>query len=262
MTPSPTTSAVQVEDLSAVTFRGRPGLELRRHEHERALVLVMLDGGFDEETRRHPVLVRPGVARFSPPGDRHDLRFGDAGGVCLMVHLPERMTRQAPIQERRYSRNPWLGELSREILELLAEPPAPAELPMLELPVLELLAQGRRPPRGADTAPPSWLLGLRDRLHDDPVAFPSLDDIAQLTRHHPTHVARSFRLHFGHSVAQYARRLRLQAAHRAICDTDAPLADIAQRTGFCDQSHMTRWFRRELGVAPGSLRGPGSRVRR
>jgi AraC family transcriptional regulator len=36
--------------------------------------------------------------------------------------------------------------------------------------------------------------------------------------------------------------------------TDLPLADVAVRCGFADQSHFTKLFRRSIGVSPGSFR--------
>jgi AraC-like DNA-binding protein len=36
--------------------------------------------------------------------------------------------------------------------------------------------------------------------------------------------------------------------------TTESLTDIAMACGFADQPHMTRWFRRVVGVAPGLWR--------
>jgi AraC family transcriptional regulator len=38
-------------------------------------------------------------------------------------------------------------------------------------------------------------------------------------------------------------------------DENCSLTDIALATGFADQSHFTRAFRRVLGVTPGNWRG-------
>jgi len=35
---------------------------------------------------------------------------------------------------------------------------------------------------------------------------------------------------------------------------DAPLAEVALRAGFADQSHFTREFRRHVGVTPAAFR--------
>jgi AraC-like DNA-binding protein len=71
---------------------------------------------------------------------------------------------------------------------------------------------------------------------------------------HPTHVARAFRREYGVTVAEYARRLRLDWAQAQLALEDAPLARIAIEAGFADQSHFTRAFRRHTGMTPGRYR--------
>jgi transcriptional regulator GlxA family with amidase domain len=39
-----------------------------------------------------------------------------------------------------------------------------------------------------------------------------------------------------------------------LLDTERPVAEIALETGFSDQSHLTRVFRRALGETPAALR--------
>ena len=43
---------------------------------------------------------------------------------------------------------------------------------------------------------------------------------------------------------------RLQRA-RAMIGAGEPLADIAAATGFCDQSHLNRHFKKAFGMSPG-----------
>jgi AraC-like DNA-binding protein len=68
------------------------------------------------------------------------------------------------------------------------------------------------------------------------------------------HLARAFRKHFGCTVGEYVRQLRLDVASRLLLDVDRPLAQIAETTGFADQSHFTRVFRRQFGLTPGEYR--------
>jgi AraC-like DNA-binding protein len=53
-------------------------------------------------------------------------------------------------------------------------------------------------------------------------------------------------------VGEYLRRLRLRDVCEAILrDADA-LGRIALDAGFADQSHMSRVFRRHMGMPPGA----------
>jgi AraC family transcriptional regulator len=46
----------------------------------------------------------------------------------------------------------------------------------------------------------------------------------------------------------------VDAARRLLSETERPIADIALETGFTDQSHLTRVFRRCLGETPAGFR--------
>ncbi len=71
---------------------------------------------------------------------------------------------------------------------------------------------------------------------------------------HPVYLARAFRRFFRHSVGEYVRILRMREACRRLADSDEPLADVSLATGFFDQSHLTRHFKRQLGTTPARFR--------
>jgi AraC-like DNA-binding protein len=51
----------------------------------------------------------------------------------------------------------------------------------------------------------------------------------------------------------YQRQARVRLAVKLI-RAGLPLGEVAFATGFSDQAHLTRWFRKMLGVTPGSYR--------
>jgi len=63
---------------------------------------------------------------------------------------------------------------------------------------------------------------------------------------------RAFMAHFGFAASDYQRQLRLRAARRLIAGGH-PVAEAAVRSGFTDQAHLTRWFRRCYGITPGTF---------
>ena len=70
----------------------------------------------------------------------------------------------------------------------------------------------------------------------------------------PTHLARSFRSTFGIAPHAYVTTRRLEVARDRIL-AGQPLADVAIEVGFFDQAHLTRRFKRFLGVTPGRFPG-------
>ena len=69
----------------------------------------------------------------------------------------------------------------------------------------------------------------------------------------PAHFARAFKETIGRAPHQYLLGMRLERARRLLELCGADLSDIAQRTGFADQAHFTRLFKRAYRVTPGAL---------
>jgi AraC family transcriptional regulator len=81
----------------------------------------------------------------------------------------------------------------------------------------------------------------------------SLDELAGEAGLSPAHFARAFKESVGRAPHQHLLSLRLDRARRLLDAPDAGLSDIALRTGFADQAHFTRFFKRRFGVTPGAL---------
>jgi len=74
--------------------------------------------------------------------------------------------------------------------------------------------------------------------------------LAKMTHRSQFHFSRAFTRSVGVSPYRYVVHLRLQRAVEMVRDGSLSLAEIAAKTGFADQSHLTRWVRRVHGVSP------------
>jgi AraC-like DNA-binding protein len=79
-----------------------------------------------------------------------------------------------------------------------------------------------------------------------------LDQVAAMAALSPSRFAHLFRQRTGIALRPYLRWLRLQRAARALADGMAP-TEAALAAGFADAAHMSRTFRRHLGVTPGAI---------
>jgi AraC-like DNA-binding protein len=95
---------------------------------------------------------------------------------------------------------------------------------------------------------------LRELLDERVTSGLSLDDAARLVHAHPAHLVRAFSGAYGIAPHQYLMARRVERARRLLLDGDAPSA-VAAATGFYDQAHLTRNFRRLVGVTPGRYAG-------
>ena len=101
---------------------------------------------------------------------------------------------------------------------------------------------------------PQWLERVRNIL-DQRFAEPfKVSEIAAEVGVHPVHLAREFRKHYGSSVGEYLRKVRIEYACRELMGSNAAVTNIAFAAGFADQSHFSRTFKRLCGTTPGRYR--------
>ena len=87
-------------------------------------------------------------------------------------------------------------------------------------------------------------------LHEQPDRRHSLIDLSHHVGRHPVQISRKFHQHFGCTISEYMRRVRIARAQLLLSCPDLAVSDIALATGFCDQSHLTNTFRRVTGMSP------------
>jgi AraC-like DNA-binding protein len=88
----------------------------------------------------------------------------------------------------------------------------------------------------------------------DAISLGELATVAQMSR---SHFALMFREFTGHTPHQYLLLVRLHHARKLIGQGNSSavsLAEIAAASGFCDQAHLSRHFRRVFGTTPAAFR--------
>ena len=81
-----------------------------------------------------------------------------------------------------------------------------------------------------------------------------ITDMIKLAHMSRSSFFRSFKDITGDSFSHYLNRLRAVKAHELLSQTNLPLYEIAENTGFSSTAHMTRIFREIHGVSPSEYR--------
>jgi len=104
---------------------------------------------------------------------------------------------------------------------------------------------------------PSWARELKEIIQDqiDTNLSLKLKEISGSLNVHPTYLSREFSKYFDDmSFGDYIRKLRIEKAIHLLSDPKLPLAEIAYLTGFSDQSHFNRIFKKSTGKNPSDYR--------
>ncbi|MFG2354241.1 AraC family transcriptional regulator [Streptomyces sp. NPDC048521] len=94
---------------------------------------------------------------------------------------------------------------------------------------------------------------LRELLDARLVDGVSLEEAARLLHAHPAHLVRVFGGAYGIAPHQYLMSRRVGRARRLLLD-GLPPGEVASVAGFYDQAHLTRHFKKLVGVTPGRYR--------
>lgn len=244
------------------------------HAHETYALGVCAQGAVATRHRGARHRAGPGDVLLLNPGELHTGEPAHAEGWTHVMCYPsvDLMRRVADALRGRPGAAPvlpapalWDPALANEVLRVLRGLGRPGDSLRQESTFLELLTGlltrharvpiRRVPLRGLHPA----VRRVREYLHahfTGPVTIADLAEVAQLS---PFHLIRMFHARVGLPPYMYLEHLRVSLARRLLL-AGMPIAEVASRTGFGDQSHFTRRFKRVVGVPPGlytrQLRAP------
>lgn len=230
-----------------------PNADLPPHTHDRPIFGVMLAGAFDSEIANRTLDCPPDSFWVEPLGERHSNRIGRDGARVLVVQpeLASFASVAGFLDSVHHARH---AGICRDAARITFELDAADDLASVIVDglVLTMLATATRQERRQQhhSRPPRWLLLAQELVHARFRDRASLSAIAHAVGISPSHLAREFHTHFGTTVGEYMRRLRVEWVADQLMRTSMSLSELGIAAGFSDQSHLTREFRRRFGVTP------------
>jgi len=233
------------------------GRELPSHYHQDAYLATVTKGGYLETGEGFTDEVSPGDAIFHPAGEIHADLIGKQGAVVMNFELSEAFWQEKGIADlkpeaRLVVRDPRFLDLARRISDEMDSPTRQSVIGMegLALEIIDIFLKLAMRPKG-----PSDVLKEADAFIRENFRTPlTTEVIADEFRVSADALARKFRRHFGETITDRIIRLRINEAVRLLDQGYKTLAEIAVMSGFFDQSHFTKAFKRRRGISPGQHR--------
>jgi len=241
--------------LSESRYQDRQRLPL--HAHENAHFCFVVGGAYAERLDGRLVERRESDLMFYPADQPHAEHHHNTNRHFLIELTPRLAATAAgagiPLDSPRELRSTPTRTIARRLHREFSHPDALSSLTAESL-LLELLALTGREANHPRAAGSGWLQRVEDILRRRFAEPIGLGEVAAIAGVHPVHVARVFRREYGCSIGEFVRRVRIDAAREELAHGKAPIAEIAIRLGFSDQSHLHRMFKRLTGMTPKQFR--------
>ncbi|MDX2131453.1 MAG: helix-turn-helix domain-containing protein [Planctomycetota bacterium] len=235
------------------------GTRHARHAHEDSSVFVVVRGRVEERAGPRTIECVEGGSGVIPAGAEHASVFAATTVRTVSVVFHEAWLSRTLGEDPGAAHPAYIpaGRAWARALALLAAPARARECGVLaadecvaSLLVMHAPTSGERV---RPEAPPAWIRGVTDLLRAANTP-PALHEIADAVGRHPAHVCRAFRDAMGCSMSAYVQLARVERAAELLRRSNGGLAEVALASGFYDQSHFTREFRRVTGSTPRRFR--------
>jgi AraC-like DNA-binding protein len=201
------------------------------------------------------------VAAWDPSGAHVGKPYGCAHWQARLVVLEMpaiegivRGVNQVPTDlyfPRPLLRNGWLAQQFLVLHRALEAPSWALERETLLVDWVRQASEGEKlvntRPRAARRDPA--LRRAREFLQDRLAGNVTLDELARAAGVDRHRLSRLFRAAYGVPPHRFQLARRIEVARRML-ERGVPVAEVAQATGFVDQSHLHRHFARTLGITP------------
>ncbi|NJK47555.1 AraC family transcriptional regulator [Candidatus Gracilibacteria bacterium] len=245
-----------------------------RHSHESFGIGIVEDGALKYALQEGTHVIPTGNLVIVNPGEVHWGHAAVDTGWTYRIFYPEVALLEKVVSEVRerncylpYFPNPNIQDksLAPLVLKLLDTFATPCSLLERESRLLGVLAQ--LVTNYASDRPSFKTIGqesravklAREYLETNSAYNISLEQLACLTNLKPLRLLRVFRKEIGIPPHAYLTQVRILRAKKLLSQ-GITIAQVAWETGFADQSHLSRHFKRLVGVSPGQYQNSKFKV--
>lgn len=252
----PTQPGVDLLSARFVTHR------FSRHTHA-TYTIALIESGVEEFAYGGSLLrAASGQVALLNPEVAHTGQAGVPEGWCYRVLYPAvevvrdmavelGVRRGTPYFPHTIVDDPAAAELLRSVHASAARGDTLASSTAVLTALAMILRRHASPSAGSSRGASPTVRAARALLHERLTDSPSLEELAATVGTGPFALLRAFRAAYGLPPHTYLTNLRVQRA-REMLDAGLRPAEVAVRAGFADQPHLTRHFKRVVGVPPGA----------
>jgi AraC-like DNA-binding protein len=245
-----TAESIKTESFNVSITNHPAKSEISTHAHAKPYLCLLASGIYKEESNTSN-LITTGDVLYRTANYEHANRFSNQDSVCLNIEIDN----ESDFMSHNDFKLPLTQSKQNSSLEtykVLYAVKHGLSNDLLNIYCYEsMLAHVDAVSNSGDL---KWIEQVKEYINDNPLSPISLQQLSLMFGLHPNYIVRKFKGVTGMKLSDYLTKIRLEYSISNLIMTDESLTKIALKSGFYDQSHFNRNFKKYLETTPKHFR--------
>lgn len=241
-----TAKAIQTESFNISLTKHQAQSEIAVHAHAKPYLCLLATGVYEEESNTSHIITT-GDVLYRTANYEHANHFSNQDSICLNIEIDN----EEELRHHHDFKLPTHGSKQKSSLEtykLLYAFKNEVSNDLLNIYCFESMLSHVDEEIGKGDL--QWIQQVKERIQDDPLTAISLQELSLTFGLHPNYIVRKFKGVTGMKLSEYLTKIRLEYSISNLVLTEESLTNVALMSGFYDQSHFNKNFKRYLQTTP------------
>ena len=245
-----TTESLRTENFTISMTNHLANSNISVHAHSKPYLCLLASGTYKEESNTSDIISQ-GEVLYRTANYEHSNSFSNKGGLCLNIemndceqimtlnelHLPSKVSKQKGVIELYKLLYALKQGLPNDVINIYCYESMIAVINVFN-------GKGDL----------NWVKKMKERIDDNPIETISLDKLSIEFSLHPNYIVRKFKEITGFKLSEYLTKIRLEHSVKYLLSNEENITTIALESGFYDQSHFNKNFKKLLDTTPNHFR--------
>ena len=245
-----TTESLRTENFKISLTNHSANSNISLHAHNKPYLCLLASGTYKEESNITDIITQ-GEVLYRVANYEHSNSFSDKGGLCLNIEMndfEQFMTLNGLQLPNKVSKQKGVVELYKLLYGLKQGLPND----VINIYCYESIIATINIFNGSGNI--TWVKKVKELINDNPLETISLNKLSIEFSLHPNYIVRKFKEITGFKLSEYLTRTRLEHSINHLLMNKENIASIALESGFYDQSHYCRNFKKIMDTTPNHFR--------
>lgn len=245
-----TTKSLRTENFNFSLTNHPANSQISLHSHDKPYLCLLAYGTYKEESFASDI-IKHGEVIYRTPNYEHSNSFMDKGGLCLNIEIND-YKQFMTLNELQLPIKVSKQKASLEVYKLLYGLKCGLPNDILNIFGYESMIAVINVFNGEGDI--NWVKKVKELINDNPLATISLDTLSIEFSLHPNYIVRKFKEVTGFKLSEYLTKIRLEHSINRLLTNEENMTSIALESGFYDQSHFNKNFKKHLDTTPKNFR--------